>query len=70
MEIRRRNVRRWVSCVSICGYVGITVGGVWAVYLGRHGIGTGFLLGLNVFTVFWFYWLFSKRTRAFQLGGK
>ena len=70
METHRRNVRRWVSCVSICGCVGITVGGVWAVYSGRSGIGMGFILGINVFTVFWLYWLFSKRTRPFRLGGK
>ena len=70
IEIHRRNVRRWVSCVSICGYVGIAVGGVWAVYSGRYGIGMGFLLGLNVLTVFSLYWLFSKRTRPFRLGGK
>ena len=45
-------------------------GGVWAVYSGRYGIGMGLFLGINVLTVFWLYWLFSKRTRPFRLGGK
>ena len=70
IEIHRRNVKRWVSCVLICGLVGTTVGGVWAIYSGPYGIGMGFLLGINGITVFWLYWLFSKRTRPFRLGGR
>ena len=69
-EIRRRNVRRWVMCVVMCGCVGVAVGVVWAMYSGRYGIGMGFiggLLGLNGFLLFW---VFSKRTRPFRLGGK
>ena len=71
MEMRRSNVRRWVTYISIWGYVGLaSLVVVWLMWAGRYEVAIGVLGGVaglaGSITGFWFG---SRRTPSGNEGG-
>ena len=71
MEMLRSNVRRWVTYISIYGYVGLaSLVVVWLMWAGRYEVAIGVLGGVaglaGSITGFWFG---SRRTTPENKGG-